>query len=667
MRGKDYNKVIFSTFIRFFIVIIILICCGWLVYSTTREITREQLLLICAKMLQPAWFLFSPEHKERITFITLTLLSVPLCIEVIFISERFSNAKKWLDENLKPSGIIALNIFVLILTAACLYQRGLHPQFMYILFKPVWMNSYFLLLPVLALTAFMVYAAFKWKLNKWNYGMLILLLFIPLLQVLSCRLFSSLKLVSKSVPEHSNIIAYGVSQAAAGCTDYHQYGFYARMLAPVFRIIPPDMLNISIVMAVLFITGCLSVYWVLSRNVKNQALVFAFAFIFFLTSGIWGFLHVSQSSLFIDPYFAYYPIRFICPALAVLCFYLQARFRKKYFIFICGILGGISLWWNLDSGIAVAGAFAAYMFLELVFSRTRSAAIQFLSFLVSGILTFLGLMLVFSIQQGGMVSQEEAFKYIKFFSCAGFMMIPMPGLPSPWCVFIGIYLMAIIIGLRDFIAGRFSISAKMSLFLAILGIGLFTYYQGRSHIYNLPVVIWPALLLLFIYADQIIRLVRNGMVNKYFKLLLVPAFFMSACAVVTVAAGGNMLVSGVERTCRNLINTEKPSQLRQDVKFILANAKDHKTVNIVSDMQGIYYAETGLKAGIDNFNMVEIFFVDDWKRVVNEIHKADAPLLIARYTRCKQQRIAPWVYENYILKAVNKNGSLYYFVPKPEK
>ena len=75
-------------------------------------------------------------------------------------------------------------------------------------------------------------------------------------------------------------------------------------------------------------------------------------------------------------------------------------------------------------------------------------------------------------------------------------------------------------------------------------------------------------------------------------------------------------------------------------------------------MQGVYYAETGLRAGIDNFNLVEVFFIEDWIRIVNELHKAKVPLFIAR------RRIAPWLYKVYTLKAVSKDGSLFYLVPK---
>jgi hypothetical protein len=565
---KDYNGVIFSTFIELFVAVFLLICCGWLIYSNTSEVSPEQLSSIVKKFVPSVRGLFLPELRERTTFIWLTLLTVPVSIGIIYLGNKLADTGKPLSAGHLSRGIIILNIIIMVLLFTCFYQPRIKPQFMYILFDPIW-NYFFLLLLASALTVFMTYALFKFDFNRcWRNILLPLLLFIPFLQVLSCRIYT-LNLVDHAIPFHPNIIAYAVSQAAAGNTDYHQYGFYPRILAPFFKINPPNMLNISIIMGILFIAACFAVYWTLFRNVKNKILVLAFAFVFFLTSGTWSFLDIGKPQTSIDPYFAYYPIRFIFPALAVLFFYVQSFFREKYYICICGALAGLSLWWNFDSGVAVFGAFFALTFLELVFSRKRPAVMQFLFFLLAATAAFLVLMTIFSIQQGELISPAESLKYVKLFSRSGYMMLPLPEIPAPWCGFAGIYLLGIIIGLRSFIGGKFSVFAKMSLFLSVLGTGLFTYYQGRSHIHNLPAVIWPALLLMFIYADRLIREIKSGMISSYFKPFLIPVAFPVFCALITIIWGSPMLISGIERTCRNAVKADDSCLLEQNVRFIL--------------------------------------------------------------------------------------------------
>ena len=658
MKREDYSGEILLTFVEFFSAALLLISCGVLIYFNAHETPPDKQYFLSLEFMPGVRSLLLPELRERTTFIYLTLLSIPVCLAVIYICGRIRNTYRQSEGRAMLVKTILLNIFLLATMVVCLYQPQIHPQFMYILFDPVW-DNYILLILVFAFSWLAVYGLFKFNLNKLCGRFLLpVLMLIPLLQILCCRIYT-LDLVSTEVPDHPNIIAYALSQAAVGGTDYHQYGFYQRMLAPVFKMIQPNMLNISVVMALLFLAGCLSIYWVMFRCVKNKALLPAFALVLFLTTGTWLFLD-RERQLSIEPYFAYYPVRFIFPALSVLLFSCLIFLRKKHITPLCGVLAGLGLWWNIDSGIAVYGAFITIMGLELIFSKERRPCImRLISFCLSAFAAFAALLIIFSIQQGCIISPAESLKYIKIFSSSGFGMLPLPAPPAPWCVFAGIYLLGIIIGLRLFISGRFSILAKMSLFLSVLGIGLFTYYQGRSHIWSLPTVIWPALMLLFIYTDSIIRAVKAGLINGYFKMLIFPAVFLAVCALATIACDYKMIATGVERTCRGILVPNEACPLEQNIRFILANAGENKVVNIVSDMQGVYYAETGLRAGIANFEMVELFFIKDWARVIKELKEADVPLFIAR------RMAVEWVYKYYKLQAVSRDGTLMYFIPMP--
>jgi len=656
MKREDYSEIKFSTFVEFFLAVFLLICCGWIIHACAHENTTQVQHLLSLEFMPDVRSSLLPELRERTTFISLTLLSFPICFAAIYICNAFRRVKQQIHISSMLAKTTAMNVFLLIIMVICFYQPQINPQFMYILFDPVW-DYHIILFLVLALSLIAIHLLFKFNLNR-SCGKFILpaLMLIPLVQVLCSRTYT-LNLVSNEVPFHANIIAYALSQAAAGSVDYHQYGFYQRMLAPVFKIIQPNMLGISVVMGILFMAGCFAIYWVLFKYIKNKALIPAFALVLFLTTGTWYFLDKGRQ-LSIDPCFTYYPVRFIFPALSVMLLSGMIFLRKKYITQLCGILAGLGIWWNFDSGINVIAAFSVMMCLEIIFSRERlSALIQFLTFFISAFLAFLALLIIFSIQQGCIISPAESLKYVKLFSSSGFMMMPLPGLPAPWCVFGGIYILAIIIGLRFFIIRKFNAIARISIFLPVLGIGLFTYYQGRSHIYNLPTVIWPALMLIFIYTDRIIRLVKTGLINKSFMMMTFPAVFLTFCAAATIACGSKMIVNGVERTCKGIIQPDETCLLEQNIRFILANAGDNKVVNIISDMQGVYYAETGLRAGIDNFGMVELFSIKDWTRIGQELRKAKVPLFIAK------RRVADWIYKYYKLEAVSKDGSLVYFIP----
>jgi hypothetical protein len=79
-------------------------------------------------------------------------------------------------------------------------------------------------------------------------------------------------------------------------------------------------------------------------------------------------------------------------------------------------------------------------------------------------------------------------------------------------------------------------------------------------------------------------------------------------------------------------------------------------------MQGVYYAETGLRAGIDNFSVVEQLLEKDRVRTFIELQIAKFPLFVSAFPD-KKAKVPAWIYEHYKLEAVNYNGSLLYFVP----
>ncbi|MFA7230455.1 MAG: hypothetical protein WC071_04235 [Victivallaceae bacterium] len=661
-KNGEYNSDFFSTFAEWLCIALILICVGALIYLNVCETSVAEVSRVAQELVPGMRKDLAPEHREQVTFVALSLISPIICIAIIYICRIFKfKLKQNLPERRMTGWIIGMNIFILTLAATCFLGKR---QFMYMLFTPIWEN-YFLLALVMLLSMMMIYVLLRFDLHSVKHKLFCFLLFsIPLIQIFCCRLYTLDRIDMNQETFHLNIIAYAISQAVAGASDYHQYGFYARMLTPVFKVINPSIFNISVVMGILFFIACLAIYRVMLRCIKNKILILGFAIILFFTTGSWGFLHLSEN-LQMDPYYAYYPIRFICPALALMLFcYLSSTRPKRYLMVSCGAVAGISLFWNLDSGLSIVGAFAATMLFQVFFSSNRrTVAKQFLAVSISGVCTILTLLTLLSIQQGSILSPQESLKYIQIFSSVGFMMLPMPGLPASWCFFTGIYLLGLLIGLRSFMAGRFEPWAKMSIFLSVLGIGLFTYYQGRSHIYNLPTVIWPSLLLLFIYTDRIIRLIKLKLINSWFKLLLLPAVLFMVCSIVTFACDFKMITAGIKRTFRGIAEVGNVNPLEANIRFILKNAGDKKMVNILSDMQGIYYAETGLRAGISDFGMIETLLKKDQARIASELFKAKYPLFIS-VPPGFASKVPPWAHKLYRLDAISNDGLLFYFTPK---
>lgn len=660
---KDFNREITLQYLAGIIAVLCLSVIGVILFNQIAPTDLEQLNLLRREFVPASRGLLNPEPQERITFIILVIISPVIC----FLASLVVNKIHILKENVLTRQLHYWEWFTLgiVISAAMVFLLS-SKDLLWWLFCPAY-NGWFWLLAILFAGIVAFYMTRTKKLSPpINTAVIYALILVPLLQVLCCRIYT-LDRISLNNPEpHPNIIGYAISQAVAGWTDYHQYGFYPRILAPIFHIISPNLLNISIVMGIIFCAGLYALSWTMFQIVKNKLLVLMFALISFLTMGAWNFLNHSDG-LYIDPYFAYYPVRFVCPAMAVMAFWLASRYGKNIAYVICGALAGFGLWWNIDSAIPIAVATFGVCGLELFFSFERRRVFKTLILLTVGLLLgFITVYLFLGLFSPGNVSITGNNKFIRLFYQAGFVMLPMPAPPAAWCFFAGVYIFTIVTTLNSFRVRQITPACRMSLFLAVLGIGLFAYYQGRSHIFNLPAVIWPALILLFINADRLFRMIKTGRLRRYYIVLTLPVLFLTMLASTTLCLDTGKIVTGVKRTILSLPSCDEKNPIEQNIRFILRNAGDYRQVNIISHMQGVYYAETGLKAGIANFGLEEQLRFDDHVRVMECLSVSRFPLFISTFP-ASGGNLPSWVRRYYELRAVNNNQhTMMLFMPKGE-
>src|SRR5262249_32645487 len=102
----------------------------------------------------------------------------------------------------------------------------------------------------------------------------------------------------------------------------------------------------------------------------------------------------------------------------------------------------------------------------------------------------------------------QFFRYQKLFYISGFFMLPMK-LPGTWVLVLLVYLAGLTYASFALAAHAGTIRAKMMFLLSVLGLGLFSYYQGRSHHYVLTLVWWPCFLLMTLFLDELLSLLRT--------------------------------------------------------------------------------------------------------------------------------------------------------------
>ena len=201
-------------------------------------------------------------------------------------------------------------------------------------------------------------------------------------------------------------------------------------------------------------------------------------------------------------YYQYFPLRVIC-GVFFLWFagvYFQRPSRR---LMLAGYLAaGASVLWNADTGMVVLVAWTASLMVDAV-SRGRSSRLASTAAHVAGHAAMLVLTLVLSvggyalfawIRSGRLPDLKAFWQYQEIFYSAGYFMLPMRRCEL-WQPIIFLYLVVVAAGVRRAFQGTADAATKWNLFVALYGLGIFSYYQGRSHVGCLGAVLYPAMIL----------------------------------------------------------------------------------------------------------------------------------------------------------------------------
>lgn len=318
-----------------------------------------------------------------------------------------------------------------------------------------------------------------------------------------------------SIRDNFNVILGTVNQVVHGRTVLvdvtSQYGIlYPYLAAFAVKTFGPSVSTVSLVFAALSF---------LSLGFLALAAFRAMGFSllsFFLCLSVVGSAHpfISAAVLNTDPYllapyYAYLPIRVLFGTF-MLYFskvYLDSPSVNKY---LAGAaIAGLAVIWNIDTGVVVALSWLALLSFQSFSEKPFSARILVKlagHFLV--IVFFVAVMGVLygfyaKARSGTFPDWGQASRYQAVFYSAGFMMLRMK-LLALWQLPILIYLLAIYKAMRGLLKGSVSSDDRWHFFVAVYGLGIFSYYQGRSHLFCLTAVLYPAVLLASLWTYRIV-------------------------------------------------------------------------------------------------------------------------------------------------------------------
>ena len=303
------------------------------------------------------------------------------------------------------------------------------------------------------------------------------------------------------------------------------YGLYPHFLLPLFRITGLSVTTFSFTMSLLLGTSLLLNLWMMRKLVKDTTLFF----LGFFTLVFFPYLSFKLLTVF-DCIFSLYPIRYIIPSvtsiLALLYFARPSRFRY-YTTFT---ISSLFILWNPEIGLSCfiawtfanvyAGFYKAEGRLNLKgMSSHLGNAVTFF------VLTLLGYKLSIYLAYGAWPTVGLLFNPIAYFARYGMGLLPM-SLLHPWNISALTLLLGFIYAGTAWHHKKITPKSTMVLFLSLVGVGYFTYFQGRSQNSNYALSSGFSLIVLTILADELWTKIRHHRI-----LALNALFVISLCCL----------------------------------------------------------------------------------------------------------------------------------------
>jgi hypothetical protein len=568
-----------------------------------------------ALVLQRWWPNIMPEPIERAAYIGAVLAVFPLVLAGVHLHQRARQC-------LGPRGLAFFAALTATMTVLCFAESG----FLQLIITG---DSEGALRPSFILQVLMasaVASVFLWgsdifKSDGWRVRRLsprsMLLLSAPLVLLSALLRLRSAEMLFGDM--HFEAVFYSVSQVAGGKTLLAdlpvQYGLYAELLGPIFRSLGMSVIGFTLLLSALQATALFALIAFTTCVVRTPLLlVIALVTTFLVVGNTWMFIWQNPVR---HEYYQLWPIRMLFPALILAAYSLAyRRGMQPVHILVLACIRGVGVIWNFDWGLPALGSLIVLFLVRWIFGapswRKRLDLLIILA--IPPVLAAL-FAAYLTVKTNDPIIWTETFKYQAIFYGMGFGMLPLPLTPHPWMLVLAVYLYGLVFGVLAHARSKADIVSDAILVLSVMGIGIFTYYQGRSHDIVLSFVMWPAILIAFILADKTVRAVRLGLIPRSLTLPIMPIVALGLTATTATVLGIPHLVQVAAKTLGDLA-VSKPTKRSEHVTFILERTVGAPRAGIFAPGQSILFAETSLGSDVAGPGDMELLLVEDLDRRV---------------------------------------------------
>ncbi|MGB3024330.1 hypothetical protein [Paradevosia shaoguanensis] len=564
-----------------------------------------------------------PEPEERAAYIAAVLAAFPLAILIASMARRKAAA---------PVGLATAMAWPF--AAALLLSCGfLELSFVRTIFAPtgdagipLWLQTSSAILVVAAFLAWYLRNDGRiWHVPARQMTVINVALAVFVVAAVGFLRVRSADMVYGDV--HFEATFYSISQVVGGKTvlaDFPaQYGLYAELLGPFLKLTGVTILGFTTFLSLLFDISIIALCVFCSFALRSVALrITAVLATFLFVGSTWRVLGASIAG--IEEYYQLWPVRSLFPTLMLAFFAVIHRRGLPLTQVAClAVVLGVGMIWNLDWGVPAFGALVSFFLVRLICGAAPARMANILRLALTAIIPVVVVALFagyLTLKSGGQIHWGDWLKYQVIFYSSGFGMLPLPLFPHPWMVVIAIYLYGLLHGIAMQIRRCADFQSDAMLVLSILGIGIFTYYQGRSHDTVLTMVMWPSILIAFMAADQTLRAARLGRLPRLVGWATMPTLVFGVMASFTLLFGLPNLFA-VAKTTIGSVSPDPTTARAINVAFVRSKTGGERSAVILDPGQSILFVEAGLSSAVKGPGIIEMLLIEDRDRIVNDTVK----------------------------------------------
>lgn len=466
---------------------------------------------------------------------------------------------------------------------------------------------------------------------------------------------------------HLNSVLDSLSQSVNGhhlLVDFpHIYGGYGEMLALIIRVFPREIGTLIAALAVPNILAMLSLLLTARLVIGSPALLFP--------CGL-ALLGVGYMCSSYDIAYGYLTARFFSPPVGLLAATLYFHRPGAFRYAMATGLAAVATVWNLDTGLVLWASWLGTLVAMQLVARNlaevmRHLFLQTLSLVAAWSVFFIYLRLA----SGQWPDVRLLFYFPKFVFGAGYFCLPMIW-PDMWIFVLSIYVIGLAAVFCACWRGKTTWLTPVTLMTSMLGIGIFSYFMGRSAESNLVGVSYPAVLLACILCGEVEARTRQGELPASARFFILPSkVALFWWGFLLVAALPDLLAASA-RVARNWRSTEQ-TPLRANAAFVVQRVQPHEEgVFFLSDHSGIYYYLSDTVRSIKMPGMIELMQSRDMDLMVDAIRTRRINKLFVEQNFYSIEMYRPDIYQevreaidqNYRVAEVGPTGKLVLYTPR---